>query len=1238
MFTMIYPEFKQTGAPNAVFSRAEIDPKASANGRRRGFALVIALGLMSFVLLLLLGLTAFVRVESQNSSIAMGQLQAKQNALLGGMIALGELQKQMGPDQRATASASVLADAPDKSLWTGVLRTVNPDNPDWSRREVWEWATDPERIEWLFSRETGRSVPLASDLSGDSGFVPLVRYTQADLSLPDLLAYGQKRPAETGFFAWWIGDENQKAGISGQPVRPQSLSQEQWRRLQFATPVRADLRALDTEWMEKDELGPDALPESLISSRQFDLLTTESNADRILPHISTISESIPVDVVQGRLKQDLSAYLAGLDATITDDTPVIRGHSADSDYRGPQLALNADAEDIPRFGTIRDWASLASEELPKPRGGRPENRRQHFAPFLLRLALYYRPSLDYGAQLTPATGENPAIYAPAGLDWHLLPAFLIWNPYDRQITASDYLIQMNGNLQFVLRSHHEHGIQHFRSDTSDANQMRLTEYEMSRTSPGDPGQIYVARSNTDPDTVVRSFNLYAILEEDPDDQLQVDSSPPSTVRWMNFVVQDLTLEPGEVRILMPGVARPYRNENASFYFDPANRSQGNILLPDVYQDNSFTLNTGMSVRKIDNLSEGPPPTGLHGYFWSRKATDSTQLAASRLRLWALDAADGPEIVQDASTLNLDGNVLSRLDNFGGLLEAQLQSSSQTRLLHGVEGNLSHPIIGTNQFSEYNERYYRVMGASIRGLARPSEPAMQDLRLLANMNPFAATVGSSLADVGITRKMGSLNMLFSFPAGHWFVNGPGWAAGRNNRYGNWTYPVLLDHHGSIAWQASNDGLLDYAVQHLPAVDVPVSSLGQLQNVSLSKHFWQPLKPMGNSLPPAFAPRDQAFDPALQGQDAADRDPLSRSRAAIDAPNALLDMSYALNSSLWDRFYLSTLPYSEDFDFDEQTQLPYAPHHIGASSIGLPDWADLLSGTRAFEESAAHIRVKGGFNVNSISVSAWKLFLGASLGQTVPTRFGGDLSNGDDRFPFPRTADVLLPEQSGGSHFTPADFMSIRSLGEAELQALAEAIVDEVKSRGPFLSLADFVNRSLLARDNDPQNHGLTGAIQAAIDRVTREQGLLNHEFYTGDRNQTFKTVQESSLNYTMKQSLDGSAGGERLERLENLHGGVPAGQKSSAYRGGPRYLMQSDLLSSLGPMLTVRGDTFVIRSYGESSATRTPGKASRVYLEMTVQRVAEPVEDATGVAPVRAQGDFGRRFIVTGMRWVSPNEI
>ena len=73
-----------------------------------GFALVIALSLMAFILLLILSITTLVRVETQSANVQLAQLKARMNAQLGAMVALGDLQRFTGPDQRVTARSDIL--------------------------------------------------------------------------------------------------------------------------------------------------------------------------------------------------------------------------------------------------------------------------------------------------------------------------------------------------------------------------------------------------------------------------------------------------------------------------------------------------------------------------------------------------------------------------------------------------------------------------------------------------------------------------------------------------------------------------------------------------------------------------------------------------------------------------------------------------------------------------------------------------------------------------------------------------------------------------------------------------------------------------------------------------------------------------------------------------------------------------------------------------------------------------
>lgn len=72
---------------------------------------------------------------------------------------------------------------------------------------------------------------------------------------------------------------------------------------------------------------------------------------------------------------------------------------------------------------------------------------------------------------------------------------------------------------------------------------------------------------------------------------------------------------------------------------------------------------------------------------------------------------------------------------------------------------------------------------------------------------------------------------------------------------------------------------------------------------------------------------------------------------------------------------------------------------------------------------------------------------------------------------------------------------------------------------------------------------------------------------------------------------------------------------------------TEILTALGPMLTVRSDTFRIRAYGEALNPADPAKIEALaYCEAIVQRTPDTMPG------------FGRRFIITYFRWLGPEDV
>src|SRR4051812_2579382 len=104
---------------------------------QRGFALLITITLLAFLVLLLVSLASLTRVETQVANNNQQIAQARQNALMALNIALGQLQKNAGPDQRVTARADVLTNYAGSPAATDAESSANYVNFWKNRSRSW---------------------------------------------------------------------------------------------------------------------------------------------------------------------------------------------------------------------------------------------------------------------------------------------------------------------------------------------------------------------------------------------------------------------------------------------------------------------------------------------------------------------------------------------------------------------------------------------------------------------------------------------------------------------------------------------------------------------------------------------------------------------------------------------------------------------------------------------------------------------------------------------------------------------------------------------------------------------------------------------------------------------------------------------------------------------------------------------------------------------------------------------
>lgn len=103
----------------------EVPKLIGQNARPLGFALVSTLALMVLLAVLAVGLLSLSAISLRTASRNDAMTEARANARLALMIAIGELQEEMGPDMRVSAKAAIFDQNPVTEDIDGV------DQPHW---------------------------------------------------------------------------------------------------------------------------------------------------------------------------------------------------------------------------------------------------------------------------------------------------------------------------------------------------------------------------------------------------------------------------------------------------------------------------------------------------------------------------------------------------------------------------------------------------------------------------------------------------------------------------------------------------------------------------------------------------------------------------------------------------------------------------------------------------------------------------------------------------------------------------------------------------------------------------------------------------------------------------------------------------------------------------------------------------------------------------------------------------
>jgi hypothetical protein len=1186
--------------------------RPSIQKRRSGFALLITITLLAFLVLLLVSLAALTRVETRVASNNQQLSQARQNALMGLNIALGRLQSLAGSDQRVTATADLVVGVHnDKRRWTGVWKTTDATpSPEWL-------------VSTALPDATVGAASVASALPA-VGVVTLVGDNTVDVSTSGNAVAVETQPIVTdtvpgltgpqtiGNFAYWVGDEGVKASVSlvdpwKNPTEatldatiPQTTP-AQARAYGFVNIQRTGIEGVDTSSVGTPlsvhyPAGSDALIR-ILDLRQLPFsnpaalsqATLGSAVKNRFHDLTAMSRSVLTDVVQGGLKKDLTAWIADTSSTTPRrSSPAV----ASDDYITPGDPSDTAKYGLPKWELIRSYAtthSTGGAVAPRPQTA----SQQGISPVLT----YAR--MGYNLTLPPGSGGIYRI--------NVMPTIALWNPYNVPLQAS---AGSSNTYEFCVKYKPTVFVRPGGVVTFDGVRMKLlfSNHPAPNIQPDVfyLGSIQIQGIEAGPLGPANTFASYAVGTT----PRISSSSDPTPVFWRFKVRLSRDLAPGESRLFTISDASDEKQYVAgqSELTDAALGSGNAVFLPSTTPLSAFQQSE--TARIFWNTE--PSIGGTNFSIYPDAAMVEYRLTQP------VPAGETNLAVIDAFLSNADNTYQAILGNgFNWRPDTRpVMSASEMYppFNNGIELAYQRiELLMSSNDDSFVSGFTADDGSFNAGSGTP--------RWLAQLNPQAA--------IFLRRSSAATSPDSPSPE---VVITPSYSAQRYVKAvdGNPSYPYIPipDAEGtnvSAGTQIATVGSAQNVVlREFQSAATPLFSLAQLQHANVSLLNLNPAYPIGNSLPNLYVPRTATQSASLP-QDAFNTYHPNNTYPGFPGSGTfrhIYDLSYLLNKALWDGFFFSTIPTSltaaEVLNADYH--LPNARHRFY--------WRDGIANATEFaalkttDGAAARLLVDGGFNVNSTSEQAWRALLYSHNG------LASDPNDSNKKHPFSRLAAPVDPSRPN----TP--WLGYRILSDAQIDALAKAIVVEVRKRGPFLSLADFVNRRLASDET-----GLMGPLQAAIE-ATSGTGAINAIAPFTD-NDTRLKVYPTSINLASEP--------DRTEQQRIFKGSssttLPSSSASESRAAfAPGYLTQADLLNAIGPALAARSDTFRIRAYGDvvNPVTGNTSPEARAWCEALVQRMPDYVEaTANPASPPVAGSDsetFGRRFKIITFRWLSSDDI
>ncbi|WP_411845101.1 hypothetical protein AAFN60_14645 [Roseibacillus persicicus] len=1134
--------------------------------------------MMVLLSLIAVGLLSIGATSVRSSQAGEAQLQARANARLALALAIGQLQKLAGSDTRVTASAELLDETnpPALGVWkswegsdhqsSGAL-AGRPIPPDYSSKKRAVNSSNGRFLGWLVSG--------AEDTTDPSEVDGLLSQTQRKNSVPLLAkgSLGTNDPRQVhvepsilnrgeGALAWWVSGENQKAHLPN-IHEPEQGTPAEW-SVMMRTHATADPESLGLEQLLDNPEAAD----KVISRASSHFLAGESSNKKppqTFHDFTTSSEGLLTNVATGGWRKDLSLFTEKWDSLPRDTLPVFR--------LSPDRTILMD----------------------RPMARSPQAKSSIFFPWA-----------DYRA----GTGSAPIYQHGAAASWHHLKEWATFYKDVRSATSGVATVSSQASdianaatsFQFlhqvrtspvVARIHwvfsHRTAVSADGPSSSGELELQLlvnpvvtlwNPYNVGlRVSP-----LRLSLQRNLPCSfsyrVARADRRYRSLLSGSESQ---GFQPLSSQTSLNYrITRPVILAPGETRVFSAG---------------------GNVP---VGVDRSSSL----------DLSPGYMPGGGHLFV-------------------VKDASGNPAKVRATDLVRVDVKFDTAYDDISEGVGIYLDMG---------------PASSNERYLVYRMVYTREMANQVYPPITSSELTQPSAgEILNNPVPFLSTVfGTRLASESHLPARGFLQSspLVNYTAmgskasiedsiGHEYpgvlhpVNSPFDYSFIKHAPGDSRLPNSGEENHSgyiVSGFDKSSGLSRVVAAELPIR--PICSLAELQNWDL--RYENPIPPyqfnvIANSDATPLIPPNAVVNPG----------------APSNSKNLQHDDAYCANHLLFDDWFVSSISDRPDTfgrggeslsdvfaDFVAgETPLDNRSYHLFPEDQNdqSGELLEEIEESDSWQTIAARLQVEGMFNVNSVSLPAWKALLKHARDQSVPyLSFNGQetsvlLSDQGDhaisRFPIAGDVEAGQPGTSG-AFFESSEFTGYRRFSDQMLDQLAENLVAQIRARGPFLSLSEFINRQLSSGEL-----ALAGALQTALNQLGKG----------------------SSGPYGTLAALSRDAGGGDLAELAKASYAFPEAAVGESAFGLPGWTRQADILRPLAPILTARDDTFTIRAYGDSRDAS--GKiVATATCEAVVRRSRDFVaasKDAANIthAPLAEENQhFGRRFEVVQFRWLKPDEV